>query len=59
MPQAPPLNQQLFVESNPIAVKWAMAKMGLMRDELRLPLTSLSPIHHQALGDALHALALI
>ena len=57
--QLRPLNQQLFVESNPIAVKWAMAKMGLMRDELRLPLTSLSPIHHQALGDALHALALI
>ena len=53
------LNQQLFVESNPIPVKWAMAKMGLMKDELRLPLTSLSPSYHQALGDALHALALI
>ncbi|OGV48563.1 MAG: 4-hydroxy-tetrahydrodipicolinate synthase [Legionellales bacterium RIFCSPHIGHO2_12_FULL_42_9] len=54
-----PLNQQLFVESNPIPVKWAMAKMGLMRDELRLPLVSLSAVYHQALSCALHDLALI
>lgn len=53
------LNQLLFVESNPIPVKWAMSQMGLLKDELRLPLTSLSPIHHQALGDVLQKLGLI
>jgi 4-hydroxy-tetrahydrodipicolinate synthase len=53
------LNQQLFVESNPIPVKWAMFKMGLLNDELRLPLTSLSAKYHQALTEALQALALI
>lgn len=57
--QLAPLNQQLFVESNPIPVKWALAKMGLMRDELRLPLTSLSVSHHDALTHALQGLALI
>jgi 4-hydroxy-tetrahydrodipicolinate synthase len=53
------LNQQLFVESNPIPVKWAMAKMGLIDNELRLPLTPLTTVHHQALTDALHTLELI
>lgn len=54
-----PLNQHLFVESNPIAVKWAMAQMGLLRDELRLPLTSLAREHHAALRDVLRGLNLI
>lgn len=53
------LSRLLFVESNPIPVKWAMAQMGLLRDELRLPLTSLSATHHAALGDALQALGLL
>jgi 4-hydroxy-tetrahydrodipicolinate synthase len=45
-----PLMQQLFVQSNPIAVKWVLAQMGLIRDELRLPLTSLHAQYHQELG---------
>lgn len=53
------LNQFLFVESNPIPVKWAMSQMGLLKDELRLPLTSLNVAHHQALRNALHVLGLI
>ncbi len=53
------LNQLLFVESNPIPVKWAMAQMGLLKDELRLPLTSLSASHHAALGDVLQTLGLL
>jgi 4-hydroxy-tetrahydrodipicolinate synthase len=53
------LNKLMFVESNPIPVKWAMAQMGLIRDELRLPLTSLSSTHHRALGDALQHLGLL
>lgn len=52
-----PLNDALFVESNPIAVKWALSQLGLVSDELRLPLTSLQPGHHprvlRALADIL------
>jgi len=33
------LHRNLFVESNPIPVKWALARMGLMEGALRLPLT--------------------
>ena len=40
------LHQQLFVETNPIPVKWAMARMGLIGDTLRLPLTELSARYH-------------
>jgi 4-hydroxy-tetrahydrodipicolinate synthase len=37
------LHRNLFVEANPIPVKWAVARMGLMKNTLRLPLTTLSP----------------
>ncbi len=37
-----PLHKALFLESNPIPVKWAVAKMGLMDAGIRLPLTPLS-----------------
>jgi 4-hydroxy-tetrahydrodipicolinate synthase len=43
------LHTRLFVESNPIPVKWALAEMGLIHNELRLPLTPLSPRFHDAL----------
>jgi 4-hydroxy-tetrahydrodipicolinate synthase len=38
-----PLHKHLFVESNPIAVKWAVARMNLCGGTLRLPLTELTP----------------
>ena len=38
-----PLHRALFLESNPIPVKWAVAQLGLMADVIRLPLTQLSP----------------
>jgi len=44
-----PLFKQLFVESNPIPVKAAMAMAGLIRDELRLPLVPLSAKHREPL----------
>jgi 4-hydroxy-tetrahydrodipicolinate synthase len=51
-----PLHKQLFVEPNPIPVKWALARMGLCGSALRLPLTPLSdaarPALEQALRDA-------
>ena len=48
-----PLHRRLFVEANPIPVKWALAEMGLINGELRLPLTALAAQHHEALRAAL------
>jgi len=47
------LHQGLFVESNPIPVKWALNKMGLIRPGLRLPLTWLSERYHGPLLESL------
>ena len=41
------LHQCLFVESNPIPVKWALSEMGLIDAGIRLPMTSLSAEHHE------------
>ena len=54
-----PLHRALFVESNPIPIKWAMAKMGLCGEFLRLPMTPLSAGHHNGVQDALKAVGLI
>ena len=51
--QLMPLNKTLFIESNPIPVKWALHEMGLMPDGIRLPLTPLSPACHEPLRQAL------
>jgi len=48
-----PLHKTLFIESNPIPVKWALNEMGLMADGIRLPLTWLSPRCHEPLRQAL------
>jgi len=47
------LHVKLFVEANPIPVKWALAAMGRIHDVLRLPLTSLATQHHEAVRSAL------
>jgi 4-hydroxy-tetrahydrodipicolinate synthase len=49
------LHRNLFVESNPIPVKWAVARMGLMGGTLRLPLTELSPEYHAIVSESLFA----
>ncbi len=49
------LHRDLFVESNPIPVKWCLAQMGLIPDGIRLPLTPLSPEHHERLRTAMRA----
>ncbi|MDR2259969.1 MAG: 4-hydroxy-tetrahydrodipicolinate synthase [Azoarcus sp.] len=41
------LHRHLFCEANPIPVKWALARMGLIEESLRLPLTVLSPSCHE------------
>ncbi len=48
-----PLHRRLFLEANPIPVKWALAEMGLIKGELRLPLTPLAAQHHEAVRTAL------
>jgi 4-hydroxy-tetrahydrodipicolinate synthase len=50
-----PLHQKLFVEANPIPVKWAVAQMGLMEGGLRLPLTPLSAQFHDIVREALRS----
>ena len=54
-----PVHKQLFVESNPIPVKWAVARMGLCGATMRLPMTDLSPQHIAAVESALHSAELI
>jgi len=49
------LHRNLFVESNPIPVKWAVARMGLMGGTLRLPLTELSAGFHAIVTESLFA----
>ena len=47
------LHHALFHEANPIPVKWAVARMGLMPDGIRLPLTPLSEPFHAEVLDAM------
>ncbi|MDB5750454.1 MAG: 4-hydroxy-tetrahydrodipicolinate synthase [Ramlibacter sp.] len=54
-----PVHKHLFVESNPIPVKWAMARMGLMGGALRLPMTPLSRAAEPVVEGALRAAGLL
>jgi 4-hydroxy-tetrahydrodipicolinate synthase len=47
------LHRDLFLEANPIPVKWALERMGLIEGGIRLPLTPLSASHHAAVEAAL------
>ena len=47
------LHEKLFVEPNPVPVKWAMAEMGLMPAGIRLPLVPLSAQYHETVRTAL------
>jgi 4-hydroxy-tetrahydrodipicolinate synthase len=49
------LHRDLFVESSPIPVKWAVARMGLMGNGIRLPLVELSALHHDTILRAISA----
>jgi len=48
-----PLHRDLFVESNPIPVKWALAEMGKIPLGIRLPMTVLSESYHDTLRQAM------
>ncbi len=49
-----PLHQRLFVEANPIPVKWALAEMGRIEPGIRLPLVPMSEKFQQTVLEALH-----
>lgn len=53
------LNAALFVEANPIPVKWALAEMGLIQLGYRLPLTPLGEQFHATVRQSLKGLGLI
>lgn len=53
------LHKDLFVESNPIPVKWALAQMGRIEPGIRLPLTWLADVHHDAVRRAMRAAGVI
>jgi 4-hydroxy-tetrahydrodipicolinate synthase len=50
-----PLHRKLFVESNPIPVKWALQHMDRIAEGIRLPLTPLASPHHETVAEALRA----
>lgn len=47
------LHKQLFIEANPIPVKWALADIGMIRPGIRLPLTPLSAAYHEPVRQAM------
>ena len=47
------LHRDLFLESNPIPVKWALFEMGKIENGIRLPMTELAPEHHRLLRESL------
>ena len=54
-----PLHKALFVESNPIPVKWAVSRMGLSQAALRLPLTQLTEPNQRLLETVMQSTGLI
>ena len=47
------LHKNLFLESNPIPVKWALGRMGRIAEGIRLPLTPFTAPHHETLAASL------
>ena len=54
-----PLHKHLFVEANPIPIKWAMARMGLCGPTLRLPMTPLEASNESTVEGAMRQCGLI
>jgi 4-hydroxy-tetrahydrodipicolinate synthase len=54
-----PVHKHLFVEANPIPVKWAMHRMGLAGPTLRLPMTELTQANEPVVEGALRAAGLV
>ena len=54
-----PLHNALFLEPNPIAVKWALGEMGYIGPGIRLPMTPLAEHFHEPVREALRQLRLL
>lgn len=54
-----PIHKHLFVEANPIPIKWAMNELGLCASHLRLPMTPLEPVNQSIVRAALQASGLL
>jgi 4-hydroxy-tetrahydrodipicolinate synthase len=54
-----PLHNKLFVEPNPVPVKWAMAQMGKIQSGIRLPLVPLAAEYHDTVSKALREAAVL
>jgi 4-hydroxy-tetrahydrodipicolinate synthase len=54
-----PLHRDLFIEASPIPVKWAVARMGLIGNAIRLPLVELSAAHRDTVLRAMQAAGVI
>lgn len=57
--QLTPLFKALFIESNPIPLKWALSQMGMIQPGIRLPLTPLAENYHQTVRDALESAGIV
>jgi 4-hydroxy-tetrahydrodipicolinate synthase len=57
--QLMPLHKTLFVESNPIPVKWAVARLGLCQGAMRLPLTELTSDNQKTVERVMQSVGLI
>ena len=53
------LHSKLFVEPNPVPVKWALAEMGMMSGGIRLPLVALDASCHETVRSALRQAAVL
>lgn len=53
------LHRDLFIEANPIPVKWVLERMGLIGGGIRLPLTPLSDIYHERVEVAMRSAGLL
>ena len=54
-----PVHKHLFVEANPMPVKWAMARMGLCGGTLRLPMTPIALANEIVVEGALRSAGLL
>lgn len=54
-----PLHTKLFIEPNPIPVKWALHSMGKIEDGIRLPLTELAQRHEESVHQAMQEVGII
>lgn len=53
------LHKSMFLESNPIPVKWALWRMGMIASGIRLPLTPLAPQYHMQIETALRTAGIV